>query len=194
MPQIVVADTLAALGDGARMRGAQRFAIPLIGVTGSNGKTTVKELTASILAQAGTCLATRGNLNNHIGVPLTLFRARWRTRSSRSSRWARTRPATSRSSSRSRRPTVGIITNAGAEHLEGFGSLEGAARAEGEMVAGLPATATAVINADDEFAALWRAMTARADRDVRSHAGADFTATRCAHRHRCATDSSRASR
>src|SRR4029078_4657136 len=57
------------------------------------------------------------------------------------------------------RPRVGVITTAGAEHLEGFGSLEGVARAEGEMVAGLDPSATAVINADDEFAALWRGMT-----------------------------------
>jgi UDP-N-acetylmuramoyl-tripeptide--D-alanyl-D-alanine ligase len=57
------------------------------------------------------------------------------------------------------RPSIGLITNAGAEHLEGFGSLEGVARAEGEMVAGLPAAGTAVINADDEFAALWRGLT-----------------------------------
>src|SRR5947209_13024718 len=57
------------------------------------------------------------------------------------------------------RPTIGLITNAGAEHLEGFGSLEGVARAEGEMVAGLDAGATAVINADDDFSDLWRDLT-----------------------------------
>ena len=56
-------------------------------------------------------------------------------------------------------PTVGIVTNAGAEHLEGFGSIEGAARAEGELFAALPADGVAVLNADDEFAALWRDMT-----------------------------------
>ena len=60
------------------------------------------------------------------------------------------------------RPTIGMITNAGAEHLEGFGSLEGVARAEGEMVAGLTAAATAVINADDPFASLWRELDAGA--------------------------------
>ena len=65
------------------------------------------------------------------------------------------------------RPTVGLITNAGAEHLEGFGSIEGVARAEGEMVAGLEPDATAVINADDEFADLWRKLDARAGRDLR---------------------------
>ena len=65
------------------------------------------------------------------------------------------------------RPDVGLITNAGAEHLEGFGSLEGVARAEGEMVAGLEPSATAVINADDEFAALWRGMARGKDVHVR---------------------------
>ena len=73
LPQIVVADTQAALERAARSWRAQ-FAGPLVGVAGSNGKTTAKEMTAAILAQAGECLATRGNLNNHIGVPLTLLR------------------------------------------------------------------------------------------------------------------------
>jgi len=73
LPQIVVPDTQAALERAARSWRGQ-FAGPLVGVAGSNGKTTAKEMTASILAQAGECLATRGNLNNHIGVPLTLLR------------------------------------------------------------------------------------------------------------------------
>ncbi len=89
------------------------------------------------------------------------------------------------------RPTVGVITNAGAEHLEGFGSLEGVARAEGEMVEGLEPSATAVINADDEFASLWRKMTRarllsfgvenRADfmaSDIRTTIGVDGFVTR----------------
>ena len=74
------------------------------------------------------------------------------------------------------RPTVGIITNAGAEHLEGFGSLEGVARAEGEMVAGLSADATAVINHDDPFALLWKSMTAARVSTFGLQPGADFTA------------------
>ena len=73
LPQVVVADPQAAL---ARAAAAWRaaFAGPLVGVAGSNGKTTAKEMTAAILAASGPCLATRGNLNNHIGVPLTLLR------------------------------------------------------------------------------------------------------------------------
>src|SRR6201993_3685023 len=73
LPQIVVADTQAALTRAAG-RWRANFNGPLIGVAGSNGKTTAKEMTAAILGAAGACLATRGNLNNHIGVPLTLLR------------------------------------------------------------------------------------------------------------------------
>jgi UDP-N-acetylmuramoyl-tripeptide--D-alanyl-D-alanine ligase len=155
--QIVVRDTQEALTRGsAAWRG--QFSIPLVGVAGSNGKTTVKEMVAAILERRGSTLATRGNLNNHIGVPLTLYRLE------PSHRHAVIEIGANRAGEVAAllelaRPTVGLITNAGAEHLEGFGSLEGVARAEGEMVAGLDASATAVINADDEFAGLWRGMT-----------------------------------
>jgi UDP-N-acetylmuramoyl-tripeptide--D-alanyl-D-alanine ligase len=157
LPQIVVPDTQAALTQAAHAwRGF--FAGPLIGVAGSNGKTTTKEMTAAILAQAGSTLATHGNLNNHIGVPLTLLRLR------PEHRFAVIEMGANRAGEVAAlvalaRPSVGMITNAGAEHLEGFGSLEGVARAEGEMVAGLAAAATAVINADDEFEKLWRSLT-----------------------------------
>ncbi len=155
--QIIVTDTQAALERGAHHWRGQ-FTIPLVGVAGSNGKTTAKEMTATILSQAGNCLATRGNLNNHIGVPLTLLRIE------STDRFAVIEMGANRAGDvaallRMSRPTVGLITNAGAEHLEGFGSLEGVARAEGEMVAGLAPNATAVINADDGFASLWRSMT-----------------------------------
>jgi UDP-N-acetylmuramoyl-tripeptide--D-alanyl-D-alanine ligase len=157
LAQILVADTQAAL---TRAGHAWRAAleIPVIGVAGSNGKTTAKEMTATILSRAGTCLATRGNLNNHIGVPLTLLRLE------PAHRFAVIEMGANRAGEVAQlvevaRPTVGLITNAGAEHLEGFGSLEGVARAEGEMVAGLAAGATAVLNADDEFVNLWRGMT-----------------------------------
>ncbi|MGH8201255.1 MAG: UDP-N-acetylmuramoyl-tripeptide--D-alanyl-D-alanine ligase [Steroidobacteraceae bacterium] len=157
LAQVVVADTQEAL---ARAGHAWRSAldIPVIGVAGSNGKTTAKEMTAAILSAAGNTLATRGNLNNHIGVPLTLLRLE------PGHRFAVIEMGANRAGEvaelvKVARPTVGLITNAGAEHLEGFGSLEGVARAEGEMVAGLAADATAVINADDEFADLWRGMT-----------------------------------
>jgi UDP-N-acetylmuramoyl-tripeptide--D-alanyl-D-alanine ligase len=131
---------------------------PLIGVAGSNGKTTVKEMLASILAQQGECLATRGNLNNHLGVPLTLLGLKGTERTAVIEIGAN-RAGEVAALMKIARPTVGLITNAGAEHLEGFGTLEGVARAEGEMVAGLDASALAIINADDPFAPLWRSMT-----------------------------------
>jgi UDP-N-acetylmuramoyl-tripeptide--D-alanyl-D-alanine ligase len=155
--QILVQDTQAALEKAARAWRDQ-FAIPVIGVAGSNGKTTAKEMTAAILATAGECLATRGNLNNHIGVPLTVLRIE------PSHRYAVIEMGANRAGDvaallKIAHPTAGLITNAGAEHLEGFGSLEGVARAEGEMVAGLDPDATAIINADDEFVELWRKLT-----------------------------------
>jgi UDP-N-acetylmuramoyl-tripeptide--D-alanyl-D-alanine ligase len=172
--QIVVADTLAALASSAHAW-REGFAIPVVGVAGSNGKTTVKELIASILSQTGACLSTRGNLNNHIGVPLTLFRI------TAAHRFAVVEMGADRAGEvatlvRIGRPTIGIITNAGAEHLAGFGSLEGVARAEGEMVAGLQPDAAAIINHDDPFALLWKNMTPARVSTFGLQAGADFTA------------------
>ncbi|MBV8342056.1 MAG: UDP-N-acetylmuramoyl-tripeptide--D-alanyl-D-alanine ligase [Gammaproteobacteria bacterium] len=157
LPQIVVRDTQQALERAAQAWRAD-FSGPVVGVAGSNGKTTAKEMTAAILGQAGSCLATRGNLNNHIGVPLTLLRLEPSHRFAVVEMGAN-HPGEVAALVRLARPSVGMITNAGAEHLEGFGSLEGVARAEGEMIAGLSPTATAVINADDAFVDLWRALT-----------------------------------
>jgi len=174
LPQIVVRDTQAAL-EGAARAWRAAFSGPLVGVAGSNGKTTAKEMTAAILGAAGETLATRGNLNNHIGVPLTLLRL------TPAHRFAVVEMGANRAGEVAAlaalaRPTVGLITNAGAEHLEGFGSLEGVARAEGEMVAGLPASATAVINADDAFAPLWRSSTPARVVTFGVRAAADFSA------------------
>jgi UDP-N-acetylmuramoyl-tripeptide--D-alanyl-D-alanine ligase len=173
--QIVVKDTQAALTTAAAAWRRQ-FHIPVVGVAGSNGKTTVKEMIAAILERTGVTLATRGNLNNHIGVPLTLFRL------DAAHRYAVVEIGANRAGEVAElveiaRPTVGLITNAGAEHLEGFGSLEGVARAEGEMVAGLHADAVAVINADDEFVELWRGMTRAKVSTFGVDKPADFTAT-----------------
>ncbi|TLY50142.1 MAG: UDP-N-acetylmuramoyl-tripeptide--D-alanyl-D-alanine ligase [Gammaproteobacteria bacterium] len=175
LPQIIVPDTQAALERAARAWRAH-FRGALVGVAGSNGKTTAKEMTAAILAQAGSCLATRGNLNNHIGVPLTLLRL------TPAHRFAVVEMGANRAGEVAAlvaiaRPTIGVITNAGAEHLEGFGSLEAVARAEGEMVAGLTAAATAVINADDEFAGLWRTLTPARVVSFGVREPADFSAT-----------------
>jgi len=157
LPLIEVADGQAALSDAARGWRA-RFDGVVVGVAGSNGKTTVKEMTAAILSRRGPCLATRGNLNNHIGVPLTLLRLAEDHHSAVIEIGANN-PGEVAALVEIARPDVGLITNAGAEHLEGFGDLDGVARAEGEMVAGLGADDTAIINADDPYAAMWRGMT-----------------------------------
>jgi len=157
LSQIVVQNSQAALERAASSWRAQ-FSGPLIGVAGSNGKTTAKEMTAAILAELGSTLATRGNLNNHIGVPLTLLRLTPAHRFAVIEMGAN-RAGEVRALAAIARPTIALITNAGAEHLEGFGSLEGVARAEGEIVAALEPGATAVLNADDEFFPLWRQMT-----------------------------------
>ena len=175
LPLIVVADGQAALTQAAA---GWRALYPgvVVGVAGSNGKTTVKEMTAAILAQAGSCLATRGNLNNHIGVPLTLLRLE------RSQDFAVIEMGANRAGEVAAlvslaQPRIGLITNAGAEHLEGFGDLDGVARAEGEMVAGLPEQGVAIINADDPYAGLWRGLTRAKVLTFGLTAAADFHAT-----------------
>ena len=175
LPQLLVRDTLSALTALARAwRG--NFVLPLIGVSGSNGKTTVKEMAASIMSQTGTCLATRANLNNHIGVPLTLMRLN-ASHASAVIEMGANRSGDVAELCALARPTVGLVTNAGAEHLEGFGSLEGAARAEGEMFSALAGDGTAVINAGDGFAPLWRELAgARRTVTFGVTAGSDFTA------------------
>jgi UDP-N-acetylmuramoyl-tripeptide--D-alanyl-D-alanine ligase len=154
IPQIVVPDALRALQRLAVSWRAD-FSIPVVGVAGSNGKTTTKEMTSAILSRRGPCLATRGNLNNHIGVPLTLLRLE-RAHESAVVEMGANRVGDVAELVALASPTVGLITNAGAEHLEGFGDLDGVARGEGEMVAGLEGEATAVINADDAYADYWR--------------------------------------
>jgi UDP-N-acetylmuramoyl-tripeptide--D-alanyl-D-alanine ligase len=174
LPLIEVADGQAALSRAAAGWRAQ-FTGPVVGVAGSNGKTTVKEMTAAILAQRGPCLATRGNLNNHIGVPLTLLRLADEHRSAVIEIGAN-RPGEVAALVEIARPGVGLITNAGAEHLEGFIDLDGVARAEGEMVAGLAPTGVAIINADDPYATLWRGMTTARVVSFGIDAEADFRA------------------
>lgn len=152
--QIVVPDTLAALTAFAR-EWRRQFTIPVIGVTGSNGKTTTKELIGSILNGIGPTLVTRGNLNNHIGVPLTLLGLRAEHRFAVIEMGANHQGEIAHLASVAE-PTIGIVTNAGAAHLEGFGSLQGVATGKGEMFRALPRDGVAVINADDAFANLWR--------------------------------------
>jgi UDP-N-acetylmuramoyl-tripeptide--D-alanyl-D-alanine ligase len=156
LPYIQVPDSLQALQLLAR-RWREAFSIPLVGVGGSNGKTTTKEMTAAILSRRGPCLSTQGNFNNHIGVPLTLLRLE-RLHGGAVIEMGANRGGDVAALVALASPTVGLITNAGAEHLEGFGDLDGVARGEGEMVAGLAPGATAVINADDAYAGYWRGV------------------------------------
>jgi UDP-N-acetylmuramoyl-tripeptide--D-alanyl-D-alanine ligase len=155
---LLVEDTRLALGRLAAHWRAQ-FTIPVVAVTGSNGKTTVKEMLASILRVAAggadAVLATQGNLNNDIGMPLTLLKLR------ATHRYAVIEMGMNHSGeidylTHLARPDVAIINNASGAHLAGLGSLEAVARAKGEIFAGLPVSGVAIINADDEFAPLWR--------------------------------------
>ncbi|HEX9140342.1 MAG TPA: UDP-N-acetylmuramoyl-tripeptide--D-alanyl-D-alanine ligase [Steroidobacteraceae bacterium] len=174
LPQIQVGDVASALtAAGAHWRAS--FTGPLIGVAGSNGKTTAKEMLGAVLSQSGACLLTRGNLNNHLGVPLTLLRLQPATR------WAVIEMGANRAGDVAAlaalaRPAIGLITSAGAEHLEGFGSIEGAARAEGELVAALPPDGVAVLNADDPYYELWRQLTGARIVSFGFAAGADVRA------------------
>ncbi len=177
LPQIIVPDTLRALQRLAAVWRAD-FDIPIVAIGGSNGKTTTKEMTAAILSRMGTCMATQGNLNNHIGVPLTLMRLDPAQRSAVVEMGAN-RIGDVAELVKLARPTVGLITNAGAEHLEGFGDLDGVAQGEGEMVECLEPKATAIINADDPYAGYWRSVaSARRVLTFGVHAAADGSAGR----------------
>jgi UDP-N-acetylmuramoyl-tripeptide--D-alanyl-D-alanine ligase len=157
LPQVLVPDALRALQELAKSWRAE-FTLPVVAVAGSNGKTTAKEMTAAILSRMGPCMATHGNLNNHIGVPVTLMRLEASHRSAVIEMGANAIGDVA-ALMRIVQPTVGLITNAGAEHLEGFGSLDGVAQGEGETVSGLGAAATAIINADDAYAGYWRGIS-----------------------------------
>lgn len=159
LPQIVAADTLLALGRLAAWW-RTHYTCPVVGLTGSNGKTTVKELLAAILGRCGATLATQGNLNNNIGLPLTLLRLRSSHRYAVIEMGAN-HPGEIAYLTHIARPDVALINNAGPAHLEGFGTVEGVAHAKGEIFSGLPANGTAVINADDVYTAVWETLAAK---------------------------------
>jgi UDP-N-acetylmuramoyl-tripeptide--D-alanyl-D-alanine ligase len=147
---IEVDDTTRALGDlGRGHRGD--YAGPLVGITGSNGKTTTKELCTAILEGVGPTLSTRGNLNNNFGVPLTLLRRREEDvfavvemgMNHRHEIEALCRIAL---------PTIGILTNVGTAHIENLGSREAIAEEKGDLLASLPASGTAVVGRDEPLA------------------------------------------
>ncbi len=153
LSQLKVADTRVGLGIlAAAWR--QVFSIPLVAVTGSNGKTTVKEMLAAILSCRGRVLATLGNLNNDIGMPLTLLRLQ--NEDYAVIELGANGPGEIGYLSGIARPDVVVLNNVGKAHLEGFGSLEGIARAKAEIISGLSAEGVVVINGDDRWAELWR--------------------------------------
>lgn len=156
LPQIVVGDTRLGLG---RLAAAwrRRFELPLVAITGSNGKTTVKEMTTAILATGGEVLSTAGNYNNDIGMPLTLLRLGPEHRAAVIEMGANHHGEIDYLT-RLARPDVALITNAGQAHLEGFGSVEGVSRAKGEIYSGLGEDGVAIINADDQYADYWRGL------------------------------------
>ena len=156
IPQLQVADTRSGLG---RLAGLwrDRFEVPVAAITGSNGKTTVKELLAAILRVRGPVLATQGNLNNDIGLPLTLLRLQ--DEQCAVVEMGANHPGEIGYLSQIARPDVALINNAGAAHLEGFGDLAGVARAKGEILGGLKPSGVAVLNADDDYFPLWREYT-----------------------------------
>jgi UDP-N-acetylmuramoyl-tripeptide--D-alanyl-D-alanine ligase len=158
LPYVQVEDTRRALGNLAAFW-RQQFQIPSVAVTGSNGKTTVKEMAAAILARRGAVCATRGNLNNDIGVPLTLLRLTAEDRSA-VIEMGMNHKGEIDYLTRMARPTVAVITNAGEAHLAGLGTIEDVARAKGEIFAGLGDDGIAVVNADDAYAGLWKALAA----------------------------------
>ena len=160
LPQIIVADTIKALGQLAHFWRNQ-FSIPLVGLTGSNGKTTLKNMIASILRAAcednDAVLATKGNLNNHIGVPLMLCQLnalhRYAVIEMGTNHFGEIAYLTNLV-----HPSVAIINNAAPAHLQGLSSVEGVAKAKGEIFLGLAHNGVAVLNKDDAHFLYWKGL------------------------------------
>jgi UDP-N-acetylmuramoyl-tripeptide--D-alanyl-D-alanine ligase len=151
-----VEDTLLSLQEMA-MTHRRKFSVPLVGVTGSNGKTTTKEMTACILKEKGAVLKNEGNLNNHIGVPLTLLRLN-KGHKSAVIEMGMSGLGEIATLARIAGPDVGVITNIGPAHLEFLGSTDGVARAKGELLESMNQQGTAVLNADDRYFGTLRKM------------------------------------
>jgi len=177
LPQLLVRDTRQAFGElGAWVR--QQVPTRVVALTGSSGKTSVKEMTAAILSECGNTLYTAGNLNNDVGVPMTLLRltkehqyAVIELGANHQGEIAWTVGLT--------RPEAALVNNLAAAHLEGFGSLAGVAKAKGEIYTGLPANGVAIMNADNNDWLNWQSIIG--DRKVwrfsPNAANSDFTAT-----------------
>jgi UDP-N-acetylmuramoyl-tripeptide--D-alanyl-D-alanine ligase len=154
-PCLLVADTTAALAELALLN-RQRSSARVVAITGSQGKTSVKEMIGRILSVSHRTLVTRGNFNNHIGVPLTLLELD-ETHECAVIELGASGLGEIAWTVRLAQPHVAVLTNAAATHLEGFGSLAGVVQTKGEIIDGLPADGTAVLNADDPHFAVWRA-------------------------------------
>ncbi len=153
LPHILVDDTRLAL---AQLAGAWRdkATAKVVGITGSNGKTTVKEMTAAVLGMADSVLFTKGNLNNDIGVPLTLLRLNEEHRYAVIEMGANHLGEIAYTSAIAKSDVV-ILNNAGAAHIEGFGSLDGIAKGKGEIIETLKPDGIAVLNKDDKYFEYW---------------------------------------
>lgn len=156
IPQIVVEDTLIALGKIGQWLKDQ-CEIQSVAITGSSGKTTVKELIAAVLSQQANVLATLGNFNNEIGVPLTLLRLSPNTDYGVFELGANHQGEIAYTSSLVK-PDVALITNIGAAHLEGFGSEQGIAHAKSEIYSGLKQGGTAIFEASNPYASQWEQL------------------------------------
>lgn len=158
LPQILVDDTRLALG---RLAAAWReeFAAPVIGITGSNGKTTVKEMCAAIMRQRGGCWFTQGNLNNDIGVPLTLFQLEPALHQSAVIEMGANHVGEIAYLTQLVKPDVAIVNNVGPAHIGEFGSLDNIAKGKAEIWQGLREGGVAVLNADDAYIEYWRGLT-----------------------------------
>jgi len=156
LPIIQVPNTVVALGSLAKTYRAQ-FQIPCVAITGSCGKTTVKEMLSCILALQGPVLSTQGNLNTEVGVPLTLMRLLPEHQLAVIEMGARQKGDIAYLMSLAT-PRVSLITNAGIAHVEIFGTEQGIAEAKGEIFESLPSDGVAVINADDPHADYWKGL------------------------------------
>jgi UDP-N-acetylmuramoyl-tripeptide--D-alanyl-D-alanine ligase len=154
IPQIIVADTHKALGEIAAYV-KEKVAPKTVAITGSSGKTTVKEMVAAILSRLGKVLATKGNFNNNIGVPLTLLRLEHQHEFAVVELGANHMGEIAYTSALVK-PDVAIINNIAAAHLEGFGDLCGVARAKGEIFEGLSHEGVALYNQDCKLANKWQ--------------------------------------
>lgn len=158
LPQVVVDDVLLAAG---QLAGAWRATldVEVVGITGSNGKTSVKEMVSAILTAQAPTLTTEGNYNNEIGVPITLSRLGpehvYAVVEMGAARQGDIRYLTHMA-----KPNVGILTNAGPAHLESFGSIETIVQTKGELFRGLSDDGTAIINADSPYVRHWRDLAA----------------------------------